>query len=738
MSALDFGARALALQAHAGRPLLFAECEGRALPPRLERIETSGHSVRGAGAGTYVHDDLCDAALAADHPAFTFTAADGRVFRLLATDNAICVEQGGAVGQAGTNDQPAIQATIDFAEAVGAAEVRFGQTHYELWAPTRTSPMRSNLALDGHFIRITRSLTLRGSAARRTTLDCRGQGGADPETNWQIVPFSSTDSKDAVWRGNACFVRGTTNQEKLAQGGRLDVEHVALHRLVFLGNTRRTGQHTWPADPVTGDGWDGTHQGFKVHDTQVGDIELVDTDFIGWKGEILYLAGYDPSSLTMARVKLLGTNGNAMNPGVNCPVIATDCEFGDAYQAHEETGKRFARYTGCIWRDADKLNIGSGPTDGLQHTYLYPTRSESTQPPVTQFDGCEFRNVTTAYVGNWVRGNLRTTDTTVNLSANLWVWMQDVDLSIDAVLDQKTLIHPVIVSGPANATTQANGAPVGTYVQPPRNLHLRVRHTRTRLAQREGRHWSSVRWSGVIDPSCRIVVDGAEGTSAPAASTIPAAAMPYVEVRNFAHTQAYIAHGAVNVGPVNANGELKVASPIQQAHSGVDGTFDMTLPAAPTAGSAYGFAEGQKLRLYKNGTTGDLRFVKNANAATHVVETRVLRQDGDWIEFTYDSSARRWAESGFFSVQPLVRKGSWAGQAIPVVPAGSTAELSLALPGAKTGEVVSLGFEPPLAGVFAFGQVTAPDTLGVTLLNPAPTDSVALSAKVTARVEPMP
>lgn len=718
MSGVDVLARGLAIRAAnritATGPTLFADIAGHTPDSETVQLATAGYATNGAGAARYIHDALCDEALLSDHPRCVIRAGDARIFRLLPEAGAISVEQAGAAGEAGVDDQSAIQSAIDYAQAIGAGSVLFGQGHYELWAPTRTTHYKDQFARDGHFIRIERSITLRGVAATRTTLDCRAQGGGDPEASWQIVPFDTNDASDAIWRGNACTVLGNLGIES---GDPLRVDRVELHRLIFVGNTSPTGEHTWPADPVTGDGWDGSHQGFKVQDTIVGDIVLEDTDFIGWRGELLYLAGHDARSLTLSRVKLLGTNGNAMNPGVNVPIIANDCEFGEAFQAHEDTGKRFARYTGCIWRDSDRLNIGSGPTNGLIYNYLYPTRDEAGQPPITQFDGCEFRNIGTAYIGGWTRGALRTTDTIVSLSGTQYMKLQDIDLRIDAWIDQKDAISPIQLFGPTTLTQQINGAPTGDYVQPPEAIHIALRHYRTRLAAEANRAWAPVRWSGYIEKNCSIVIDGSQATTAPSGQDNPMRSMPLIALRNMSKTIGYIPHGAVNIGPINASGPLAITGPVLLAHSGVEGVFDLTLPNTTSGGGAYGFADGQLVRLYKNGDVADLRFVQGAVASFAVPETRVLAKGGDWIEFAFNSSANRWEEAGYFTSFARRLDAELESHDFGSIAAGDTASVTIAVPGAQPGEGAQVAFSAHLSDAIAQAQVTGSGSVDVTVFN---------------------
>lgn len=716
MSGPDFAARGLARNAQAANPVLFSQLATRHIPANIERIETSGYLEVGRGASTYISDALCDAELLTAHPNFTIKTANNRIFRLLPLNGYILVEQGGATGQSGVNDQPAIQAAIDYAEAVGAAEVHFGQSFYELWCPERISPYKNIHATDGHPIIIRKTLILRGTAAQRSTLDFKGLGGVDPETSWQNIPFDTNNPSDAVWRGGAVFVLGDTGPAP----AELNIEQVELHRLIFTGNRLHTGDHQWPADPIDGDGWDGSDKGFWVQDTHIGDIVMMDTDFIGWKGELLYLVGADPRSLTMERVKLLTTNGTAFNPGVNVPLTVSNCEFGDAFQAQEDTGKRSARYINCLWRDCDRMNIGSGPTDGVLYHYLYPTRDLTTQPPITQLDACEFRNIGQLRIGNWVRGRIRTTDTLLNLTANLFMQLQDIDLEVDAWLDQKNFINPVVLYGPANLTTQINGAPAGEYIKPPTNVHLRLRHFRTRNARDNGRQWKPIQWGGYIEKTCRIIVEGGEFNKAPSPDSLPARSMPFIQLRDYQHTTNYIPHGAVNMAPINADITITPFSPMTLLNVGSETTHNVTLTKNPTGGNSYGYAEGQKVRFYKSGDQGAARFVKGASANVAMSQTRKLDNDHDWIEFTFNQTAERWEESGFYSTVSNTLEATLGAQDIPSVAAGATENIDIVLPGAAPGDLAQASLSIPMGGLLASAQVDAADHISLTLYNPTP------------------
>ena len=417
MNALALPALALARRASSALPALFTDLANRTPDATLVRLDSTGHSADGIGAGHYIADALCSEALLADHPAFVFKTLNNRIFRLVPDMGRIAVEQGGAIGDGITNDQPALQATINYAEAVEASEVVFGQAHYAVHCPIRTSDASNTHAINGHPLVVSRSLVLRGVAAKRTVLDFKASDGSDPESNWQVVPLSDSNSSNAVWRGGGLFLAGDVTYPAPATRS---IERLELNRLIFRGNRQHTGQYAYPADITTGDGWDITDRAVWMQDCYVGEIIAQDFDCIGWKGEMFYLAGAVDAveRVELTRCRFVIGNASGFNPGVNVPLVARDCEFGDCFQAQEDTGKSSARYYGCVWRDCNHIGLGSGPTSETLYNYLYPTRDEAASLPMTVLEGCEFRNIDQAIIRSWTSGHVRTVDTGIAIDAN--------------------------------------------------------------------------------------------------------------------------------------------------------------------------------------------------------------------------------------------------------------------------------------------------------------------------------
>ncbi|MDG5747845.1 hypothetical protein P8Q88_06600 [Qipengyuania sp. XHP0207] len=646
MSALTLAALGLAQRGAQALPALFGDLAMRTPSPDICRLDTAGFSRPGHGNASYVSDDLADEALALAHPRFVVQTRNGRLFRLLPEAGSLSVEQGGATGDGVTNDQPAIQAAIEYAEAIGAGEVRFESARYRIDCPLRTSPVQETRATDGHPLVVSKSSRLRGCAPERSVLDFRGPDGVDPDANWQTVATSSADASPAVWRGGGLFIDGDAARPEPAPRR---IARLELDRLVFAGNRKRTAQTSFPADPATGDGWDISDKGFWLQDVYVGTVICRDTDFIGWRGEIFYAVGADDAieQLSLTRCRLLTGNGNGLNLGCDPRVDAEDCEFGDCKIAQEDTGKSYAHFRNCLWRDCEYVWLGGGSTHGRLYSYKYPTRDPLAPVPATILAGCRFDDAGLVWVNSWVSGRIRTVDTPVAISSTHGHALRDIDLEIDALLDRRPGFNAVGLFGPNSLTQQVEGAPAGVYHSPPTQIRLKVRHHRSALAQQAGRHWLDVRWGGYLDRSCRIDVEGEFLAGRVPNGADDPLSFPLVIFNGGNATSASTAQGYYRPAAIGVSGELAPASSHMALALTGDIALDLTLPANPRGGAPYGYADGQRLRLVKQDAAGSITFVKGASPSTAMMITRVLDKPHDWIEFTYNRAASRWEEAGF-------------------------------------------------------------------------------------------
>ena len=641
MSALAYAALARASQGSNPASMLFVDMHNQRFSGDVRIVESDGYSQYGIGGALYITDSLATAKLVADHPRFAFTDAGGRHFRLHAADGWLSVEQGGAKGSAAVNDQPAIQAAIDYAGAAGIERLRFTRDYYQLWAPQRSSPASAIHASDGHYLTIRHTLTMEGTAATRSVLDCRSTTGRTLDDNWQ-------DVGGTVWRGNGVSVIGDVADSTPDE---LAIERVGLERLVFRGNATNTGNYVYPPDPVSGDGWDPSHKGFRVQDTHVGDIVITDTDFIGWRGEMFYVVGYAPRSITAERCQMLTGNANAWNVQVSCPTLVVDCEFGDCCQAAEAISQGQATYRNVTFRDCQRIWMIGGRDKQPGYHYRWPTRDASGPMPVCTLEDCTLRSVEQALIGSFVHGSLTTVDSLVLLDCNNLYAIEDCHLSIDAWLDLKTGVSPLAISGPSSLETAVPSSPPGTFEQPVRHTHISLSCRRTSEAAANDRQWFAPQWAGLIEPNCSVTIRHAE---LPIDNPMrnfenPPQSFPLMRHEDVVTTQFYggtlaMWHGSVGASGVFVPRAVRCATAVDD-----ETTHDLHLPTAPAAGSGFGYVEGQRIRIYKRTDPGALRFVKGAHPSFVVPQTRVLDNGQGWIEFEWNPHANRWEESAFRS-----------------------------------------------------------------------------------------
>ncbi|QZD93909.1 hypothetical protein [Qipengyuania gelatinilytica] len=648
MSALTLPALGLAARTAQALPTLFTDLASRTPPAEVVQIDTTGHSVPGKGAARYICDALCDEALLAAHPRFVTRTANNRIFRLLPDRSSLAVEQGGAAGGGTVNDQPAIQAAIDYAHAIEAAEVRFEASSYRLDCPPRLSPAEDKRAEDGHPLVVRRSIALRGHDAQRTVLDFRALDGEDPESEYQLVPTSDSDPALAVWRGGGLYLQGDIANPGPGQRtiGRLEID-----RLVFRGNRQHTGAYEWPADAQTGDGWDITDKALWVQDCFVGEIICRDTDMVGWKGEILFTAGEADAveRIELQNCRFATSNGSALNPGVDAEILAIDSSFGDCFQAQEDVAKSRAVYRNCTWHDCDAMGLGSGSTNGVLYAQAYPTRDETGAPPMTLLENCEFRDIRSLRFASWVRGSIRTVDCSISLNGGEALALRDTDLTIESWLDRKTGIHALEFYGVDTLTEPMPGAPVGIYKLPPSHVRIRLSHHRTRHAAEQGNQWLGCFWTGYLDRSCELHISGeTAGGGVPNGGATPIS-MPRIHYAAAEPTSNFWARGWYKLPQITGSGEILPCAPRMTVEMASGIIADMTLARTPIGGADHGYVDGQRIRLVKEGATGAIRFTKGASNSFGVRETRVLDNPYDWIEFSYNRDWQRWEEEAFFS-----------------------------------------------------------------------------------------
>jgi hypothetical protein len=106
-------------------------------------------------------------------------------------------------------------------------------------------------------------------------------------------------------RGHGVVIDGTKSGNPLT--------NITLKNFQLDGQSGWTGKYKWPADPLTGDGWDITHKGIAMINTQVSNVIIENVYVHRFKGEILYTGGMKVGNVTVRGCKLADTNGSCFN-----------------------------------------------------------------------------------------------------------------------------------------------------------------------------------------------------------------------------------------------------------------------------------------------------------------------------------------------------------------------------------------------------------------------------------------
>jgi len=713
----DLIARGLALQT---RPFAVpaTSLAARRIPADVELVRTSGYASTGHGGGTYVADALATAALAAAHPRFCKVDSAGRHFRLVPDPQGfISVEQGGAIGDGVANDRPAIQATVDYASAVGIWRIAFLSPGYALWMPVLSAPPADQFAPVGAAIIAQAGMHLEG-ATPATTLNLKGHLGGSLETQTQSVSGYPT------WRGAGVFVVGGTNSDADAY----NVLGFSMKNLIVDG-----GGTISPAF----DAVDLTHKGFRVQDTVVGKIVMEQVELRNFHGEIYYMNALSENEQWLTNCKFHGSDQCALQPSRGY-VWAVNCEFGNASQAAEfQGGIAGGRLVGCRFYHSGSAAFTSGQ-NGFLYNQNYPQRVSTDQPPWIDLVDCDFHNIDSVIAANFVRISGRATDTQFFVGTGNIGVCTSVQIDVEATIDQGGIAEIFYIQGPGNLTTVIPGAAAPNYVLPLQDVHLRARIRQTKVARDANRFIVGARIQGYVEgASCSLHLEG-YGLSELATFTGSNAGLPLMTTSAAANSHVY---GATQ--PYGSSQSIVTAAPhtmtitscvMRLENFGASPTG--VVPVAPASFGAYPhtYGWGQRCRIEYSGYNPGGAIYSFAKDGTNLRlnADRALYQPGDFLELEYNASTQKWCEVAYHAQK--ARLFGSATYDAPSIAAAGTTTTTLTVTGATLGDKVDgISFGVSLAGLTATGYVSANNTVTVVLHNP--TAGAINLASTTLRVE---
>lgn len=534
-------------------------------------------------------------------------------------------EQFGALGTVGHNDQPAIQAAIDFAISAGIPQVRLTKSAYESWQPT--FPGGTPNAWNGSHLLITGDVALVGAVGGTTITLKNSVGGTR----------TKTDGTSSWWAGWLTYYGAGVTKSILRD---VTVEGGTTFSNVYANSEANVSD-----------------KGICMVDWLAANLVTIDHRNVtvrNFPGEIWYNGGAYPNlQIYVENLDLKGSPQSAFNPGSLAKMTAVNVDAGTAYLAieaiqgagHTYIGGRFSDWGagGCSFISTAQA-VGGYPYD-------YQFRDNTKTPPFTTFINPRFEgggHGGAVAMSGWEIGKITTVDCTVNLSYGSGD-LRDIDLDIVSWADQNNNFEAVSMSGPATTTTQVTGAPAGVYYAKPHNISLRVECCRTALAQANGRgHATGIRhYGGLIDQgSVRMSVSGTAKTAFEVPFT-PATGfgLPLTTVRDFQTLQSLdggqfmdFNDGSGNLLASKALDILWPAAQIEPANTGICNV---------TINTAYAYATGQRVRfIYNSNTSACIAFARDGSGM-RLKKNRSLRRRGEMLELEYRSEVGLWVEVAY-------------------------------------------------------------------------------------------
>lgn len=682
---VDIIARAMAMAARsssgsggaASAPIgRFTDLPTKTIDPASSALVTSGYTTAGKGQGVYAADSLATAALAAAHPRFCKADAAGRYFRLV-TDE-INVAQGGALGTG--NDQPAIQAAVAYAAAVGIRAVRLLPFH-ESWHPTR--PGGSPDPLLGHHLVVTGNVALLG-ADSGTIITLKGQGGAGR---------TAADGNNTWWCGWLIYMGAAVTSSILRD--------ITVDGAITFANVRSTTESNI---------WD---KGVVLADWAAPNLVRIDhrnVTLTRFAGEIWYMGGTMSGCTAFVENLTVTKSPQACwNPGTLAKVVAVNLVAGDSYQPAETISGMGHTYIGGRFFGGGTSTFITTEAFDSNYYYNYPFFTQA-DPRYTTFVDTVFDKVAT-FMCSRTRGRIQVIDGGIQfLSTGK---LCDIDLEVEAWCDASNAANVVTIPGVATLTTQVPAAPAGVYYETPRDLHVKVICRRTARSHATGRWRAGIALSSgpLFDQaSCLFeVVNGGDAANGPvdlqfAASNTQWPLFMWDDSFKYGLIENYVSPAA----------DFTADAPV--SHMIVDpqapGTFTMTLANS----HGYSWAEGQRLRInYLNGGGGRYVRMPATGYGYALKETRVLGQTGDYVDLAWNSFTSTWVEAGY-RIRNAVRQGSVSYNP-PSIAAGAQATTTVTVTGANVGDRAELTFSQSLGGLLLTGYVSAADTVTAVFAN---------------------
>ncbi len=216
------------------------------------------------------------------------------------------VKNYGAQGNGVADDTVPIRNALAAAEAAGGGIIYLPAGTYDVCP--QASDLTSRLYYDSPnygsnlpiFVITTSNIVFIGDGSGKTHLEGYSLGMKNPVTNW----YSATPG-GAVVRFDMFMVYASAA-----------ISTIEFRSLDISGNAGWTPDGvngSWPANPITGDGWDITNKGIAMLGATINNVLVFNCTMHDFRGEVVYAGGDDPGQISIINTAIYSSNGDAVS-----------------------------------------------------------------------------------------------------------------------------------------------------------------------------------------------------------------------------------------------------------------------------------------------------------------------------------------------------------------------------------------------------------------------------------------
>ena len=225
-----------------------------------------------------------------------------------------------------------IQAAIDAVGKKGGGNIYVPAGIYQIAPADLTVEVPSSIVINYD------NITLSGDGIGKTILQSRG--------DWSVI-------NGQVIRGIGILIKGTDNITEPRKN--ITIKNIELSG----GLNGFTGNRSWPADPITGEGWDISHKGIVLDFNKALDNIIIESvEVHDFRGEVIYGGGDSIGKVIISNSKLHSSNASMLS--LDAELTVKNCEFSQTANSWVENApispNKSYYFDNCIFKDS--INSG--------------------------------------------------------------------------------------------------------------------------------------------------------------------------------------------------------------------------------------------------------------------------------------------------------------------------------------------------------------------------------------------